>query len=98
NAPVEIVHAACDREMKRSPVTGSTTAKPTEGSSTQELVYIPVGQLTVPLPKALAAVVAGPAPWPVILSVTRVWIGRRDRRWELHFGEVEAAPSPPGGE
>ena len=53
--------------MKRSPLTGSTSAEPTEGSATQELVCIPVGPLTVPLPESLADVVAGPAPWPVIL-------------------------------
>jgi hypothetical protein len=85
-------------EMKRNPVTGSTSAKPTEGSATHELVCIPVGTLTVPLPESLADVVAGPAPWPVILSVSRVWIGRRHRRWELHFGQVESLPLPPGRE
>jgi hypothetical protein len=81
--------------MKRSPVIGSTSADSTEGSAAQELVCIPVGPLTVPLPESLADVVVGPAPWPVILSVSRVWIGRRDGRWELHFGQVEALPLPP---
>lgn len=65
---------------------------PADGSATQELVCIPVGTLTVALPASLAELVVGPAPWPVSLWVSRVWIGRRDRRWELHFGEVEAVP------
>jgi hypothetical protein len=73
---------------------GSTSAKPTEWSAAQEPVCIPVGSLTVALPPSVAELVAGPAPWPVILSVSRVWIGRRNQRWELHFGQVEALPLP----
>ena len=80
--------------MKRDPLTVNISAKVTDDSAGPELLCIPVGPLTVPLPESLASVVTGPAPWPVTLSVSRVWIGRRNRQWELHFGEVEVLPLP----
>lgn len=63
-----------------------------ETETDRELLCIPVGQLTVPVPEDLTSLIIGPAPWPVTLSVTRVWFGRRNQHWELHFGAIESLP------
>lgn len=81
--------------MNQSPSIGSALAKLAEASATKGLLCIPVGPMTVRLPETLSGLVAGPPPWPVILAVWRVWVGQRDKQWELHFGEVVAQPLPP---